>query len=156
LAEDLRRVQRARRTWRDRGRLERAVRWCRRNPAVTLLSGAAASSCWGLFDGRVGQRAEGHAEDAQRAAGRAEANLAEAGGSRGREKESFTLAHQAVDEFCLRLRTSNSRASRHAGGTPRPVRFGLRYYEKFVKFTARTRRCAAAAGLPDPHGFHLR
>jgi serine/threonine-protein kinase len=137
LADDLRRLQRGEAILaRPVGRLERAARWCRRNPAVALLSGALAAS---LLLGFVvlavlWRRAEGHAEEAERAAARAQANLAEAERQRAREKESFTLAHQAVDEFCLRLADEQLKGIAGMQAPRRDLlRSGLRYYEKFVE-----------------------
>jgi serine/threonine-protein kinase len=87
------------------GRVERSVRWCRRNPGLAGMAGALAFVMVAGFLAVLGQwrraevnaaRAEGQAARAERMRQAAEANLQEA-------RANFEHARRAVDRFYTRF-----------------------------------------------------
>jgi serine/threonine-protein kinase len=129
LADDLERLLRnepvrARRI----GALERLRRWCRRRPVIAGLSAALALS---LVVGTVVVVWEWRAAEAH--SRRAEWERDRAATERGRAEEAFRQAHEAVNDFCIKV---SDGPMRDAAGL-QPVRrellqSALAYYDRFL------------------------
>jgi serine/threonine protein kinase/tetratricopeptide (TPR) repeat protein len=122
---------------------ERLWRWCRRRPRAAALTAALLASLVGGV-GLVAwqwQRAEDNAaeyerqrDEADRLGLEAQRHLEEAERQRAREKESFDLAHQAVNELCVRL--GENRLNNVPGLQPlrkELLQAGLKYYQNFLR-----------------------
>jgi tetratricopeptide (TPR) repeat protein/tRNA A-37 threonylcarbamoyl transferase component Bud32 len=117
------------------GLLRRGWRWCRRRRALAGLLLALGLALAAGFVGVTWQwrRAERHARQEEQNYDLAEAERQRAEANLDKAAESFRQAHEAVDEFCVRL--SDKKLSVVSGShTLRRdlLQAGLRYYEQFV------------------------
>jgi eukaryotic-like serine/threonine-protein kinase len=117
------------------GPLGNAWRWCRRRPALAGLGLALLAALAGGFAAVTWQwqRAEKHLRQAEDNFARAEYERERAEANLQQAEESFRQAHEAVNEFCVRLSDNQLNAlsgSQHLRHDL--LEAGLRYYEQFL------------------------
>jgi serine/threonine protein kinase len=137
------------------GNLERAWRWCRRKPIVSSLATSlviavlgglivvsrlwrqaehhrqAAENHWKEAE-RQWERAETNLAEADRQRQRAENNLQEAQDQRRQAESSFHLAHQAVNDFCMRVDDALVDVPGLQSLRKKILESGLNYYQTFL------------------------
>ena len=117
------------------GATERLWRWCRRQPALAAVSGFAVVAVAAIVVGSVvfALREAHHAGELAHQKDQTQRALDEAQCQQALAEESFRQAHQAVNDFCVKVSHQLEAVSRLQPLRKELLEAALRYYQTFLE-----------------------